>query len=776
MSEHSSDPYNSGKFQTEYSRKLSNYQLYNNLINQKDFESICNPLGLDVGQFSDSILPYNKTYNKIQVLLGDELARPFSFKAVLTNSDGVRSKLAHRDYLLKQFVYSKIQSTIQQLSSTDKEFVESSMNDILPPEQIDEMMRTSYMDAREVLANKILQYLYKALGVRAKKNDAFKHALIAGEEYVYVGEENGHPCVDVLNPLGVFFHKSPETKYVQDSLYAGYRTYMTSGEILDRYGDFLTEEQARQIDSTHEGRFGINSEFIGPTMKYGHDSSETYWNSLMSTPNPEGSYSSSNYSFNDDWVVYHMEWRSQRKVAFLTYYNEFGDEQTEILSEDFEVPHTASRTTTTGVYGMRTTTYSWNDLTGNTYSLEWKYIPEIWTGTKIGSDIYTMIGPKTYQFRKVDDPYSVKLGYHGLAFSAMNAPTVSVMDRMKPYQYLYFIVMHKLKKLIAQDQGKVFRFDTSMIDPVVGLEKTLYYLKEMNIEFYNSLQNADQPGAQHRGGKAQDAADWSQTQNIMNYINLLNAIDFQISDVAGVNKAREGQTAPGEAVTNAQTNLSMSALITEIFFQMHQDLWESVLDTLLSVATRCFRGKNIMKQYILDDMSMATLEMSTDSLDYSDMGIFTSNSGKDIKIYQMMESTAEALIRAGKTSFSDLIRSYKAVSTEDLERKVMESERRAIEREQQAAQADREAAMQLQQQSQEFEKYKLERELETKLQIAEIQSFARQVDQDTNQNDIPDQLEIEKFKADVNFKNRQLDLKEEELEIKRKTANRKPTA
>lgn len=104
------------------------------------------------------------------------------------------------------------------------------------------------------------------------------------------------------------------------------------------------------------------------------------------------------------------------------------------------------------------------------------------------------MGPKQYQFRDLDNPYSVKLGYHGLVYNSMNASSVSLMDRMKPFQYLYFIVMHKLKKLIAQDKGRIFHFDTSMVDPKLGLEKTLYYLTSLNIDFYNPLQNAEQPG------------------------------------------------------------------------------------------------------------------------------------------------------------------------------------------------------------------------------------------------------------------------------------------
>jgi hypothetical protein len=82
--------------------------------------------------------------------------------------------------------------------------------------------------------------------------------------------------------------------------------------------------------------------------------------------------------------------------------------------------------------------------------------------------MYTMIGPKDVQFRTTSNPLKVKLGYHGIVYNAMNATPVSLMDRMKPFQYLYFIIMHKLKKMIAQDKGKIFSLDSTMVDPKMG--------------------------------------------------------------------------------------------------------------------------------------------------------------------------------------------------------------------------------------------------------------------------------------------------------------------
>lgn len=253
----------SSNFDSGYQRKLSNYQLYNNVLNQIDFERECNPLGLNVGQFKDEIQPYNKTYNKIQVLLGEELRRPFNYKVVLTNDEGIKSKLEFRNKLLKDYVMAKVTAIISKVYPEAQ-----SPEEVMEPAEIAKLMNTKYLDSREITASKLLTYLTKKLSIKERKNDAFKHALLSGEEVVYVGMENGEPVVTTINTLGFFYNKSPETKYIQDGLYAGYRTYMTATDILDRYGRYLSEEDKKKIDNYIVGPFATHNEGTHPDMRY----------------------------------------------------------------------------------------------------------------------------------------------------------------------------------------------------------------------------------------------------------------------------------------------------------------------------------------------------------------------------------------------------------------------------------------------------------------------------------------------------------------------------
>lgn len=736
---------------SEYNRMLSNYQLYNNKLNQQDFERECNPLGLSIGQFQDAIQPYNKTYNKIQVLLGEEYRRPFNFRTILVNSDGIKSKLANRDKILRDYVTSQVQQVIAKLSESLGLSSEELAPELFDEKQLAEISNTSFLDAKEITASKILNYLTKKLSIQDLKNDAFKHALISAREFVYVGTRNNEPLVEVLNPLGVFYHKSAETKFIQDSLYAGYRTYLTPAEVLDRYGSYMTEEERKSIDDDY--------------MPYGHRSGRPYndADSLLLSPQgsafEEGSYGKPSAT---DLLVQHVEWKSQKKVGFLSYINEYDELQTDIVSEDFPLPEGYSTRVDKREYNRKVTTYNW-EQDGQTFSLEWSYVPEVWTGTKIGNDIYVMIGPKREQFRSMDNPQDVKLGYHGFVYNAMNSEPVSIMDRMKPFQYLYFIIMHKLKKLIAQDNGKVFPFDVSMVDPVIGLEKTLYYLKEMNISFYNPMANADQPGAYQRAGTISSATDMSNMQNIMGYINLIAAIDQQISDVAGITRQREGQVLPGEAVSNAQSAMTMSALVTEIYFSAHNKVWQQVLTSMVQVAQTVYKDKPQIKQYVLDDLTVASLQISPDEFANDEFGVFISDSAKEEELFQSMKMLSDRLLQANRAKFSDIVRMFKASSIEELERQIVTSEEQQFEQEQAAQQAQLQAQQQMEQERQQHELEMKIMDQEHEIRIAEIESFKFVKEQDADRNGVPDQFEIEKFKVDTALKMRKLDLEEEKI-------------
>jgi len=304
-----------GRFRDDYHRKLSNYQLYNNILNQRDFENELNPMGLEVGKFKDSIKPYNKTTNKINVLLGEESKRPLDFRTTVLDQEGVNSKIIQRDLDISDHVedlleqanklirehhaeeFRAMQQQQQSQQNPDQPSPETSpqsrrsegasqqelqqklqdlMNKYLDPKSVKRLEESNYVVKKEKAARRVLEYLMVSQDIKGKRNDAFKHALLTAEEPVYVGIENDEPVIKVLNPLGFFYSKDPDTKWIQDGLYAGYRTLMSGPDVIHKFGQYLTEKDVKRIEGATSGVYGMRDDIVGKTMKYDLDADVDY--------------------------------------------------------------------------------------------------------------------------------------------------------------------------------------------------------------------------------------------------------------------------------------------------------------------------------------------------------------------------------------------------------------------------------------------------------------------------------------------------------------------
>lgn len=705
----------------DYARKLANYRLYNNQIDQEDFRKECNPLGINITDFEDKIQPYNKAYNKIQVLLGEELKRPLNYKTILVNSEGIKSKQLEITKKLQVLVEEHMAQYIEALKTGDEEQSQAFLQTQLDPSELEKLKFSSYLSSKEKLANSILKYLVHQQDIKEKMNDGFKHGLLAGDEYAWVGVRNGQPVVDVLNSLGVFYEKSPEVKYVQHGTYAGYRTMMTIPDIINSFQDKLKDEDIKKLEVTYAHSSGFISK-LTPDMKYYNTSPyDQYLGSKAYRNINEGSYGTADY--NDYWLVTHLEWRSEKKVYFVKFVNEYGDEEKFMVNEDFVIPDYAQKVSTASHYGKKKVVYLFDQ-----FEVEEKWIEEVWEGVKIGQDIYCGIGPKKYQHRSVDNPHTVNLGYHGIVYNNMNAKSVSLMDRMKPFFYLYLVVVHKLKKLIAKDEGQVFHMDVTTLPENMTQEQALFYIKEIGIDFYDPLRNSEH-AAVHNRGKVTTSTAWSNMQHIMNYIQLMDNLDYQIGDVAGINRQREGQISNTEAVGNARQNILTSSTVTEAsYFYPHYKHWNNVLTSLVEVTQACWKNKSVVKQYVLDDLSVATLELEKDDLHNSDYGVFLVDSAKEAEAFATLREWGTALLQNDKAKFSDMMNLVSATSTHELHEQIKKSERDIEAKEQQMQQAQQQMQEQQIQAETQLESAKIKAEMDKAILQAKTQLQIKQMD------------------------------------------------
>ena len=756
------DKYSSGD-STGYDdrkRKQANYDLFNGKLNQDDFEYVCKPYGAGVGEMPADLRHYDIMSPKLRVLFGEEIKRPFNYKVITTNSEAISEKERARFKMLREYVVSEISQRVDaelakqmpnnEGGQTPQNPMEAQQQmaqakQALTPKEVEEYMKRDYQGSKEIQASQLLDYLTKKEKLKEKFNKGWKHALIAGEEIYWAGIVNAEPVVRTVNPLYFDCDKDPDNDNIQDSQWAKYTMRMTPGSVIDSFGEYLSENQIKDL-------------YDGTTVAGGGNplGSETfnYDDELFS------SFFSDSFLDADGSTyikVVHCEWRSLKKLGFLVYLDSMGVQQEMIVDEKYKF-----------------------DQSKGDVSIKWEWIPEVWEGTKIGSDVYVNIRPKPNQFKDLDNLYSCKLGYVGKIYNNLNSESISMIDRMKPYQYLYNIIMYRLELDLASDKGKKFLADINQIPSSLGMdmEKWLYYFDAMGIAWIN-------PNEEGKRGKQNTFNQWqsvdlTMAQTIQQKVSLLEYLEQQCGEVSGVTKQREGQIGPNELVGSSQQAVVQSSHITEELFYNHGTVKKDLLEALIDSSKVAYAERPKKIQYILDDMSIAMFTVDPDEFTNASYGVFVSDSARDQELFDYLKTLSHAALQNQQAELSDVIKMFSTNSTAQMKAILEKSEESRRARDEQQAQAEREskekieqAKLEDKQADRDLDKYKVDEDNATKLAIAELKAFEAQTDRDINNNGIRDDLEIAKLREQVRMNERKANIEDRKLDQKERDITQK---
>tara|TARA_R110001606_G_scaffold158423_2_gene302170 strand:- start:8191 stop:10683 length:2493 start_codon:yes stop_codon:yes gene_type:complete len=774
-------------------KKQVNYDLFNGKLNQGDFTHILNPFGFSESEFPATMQHYDIISPKIQLLMGEEIKRPFNFKVVSHDPDAISKIEEQKKEMLMQYLYSVLvtpeeeeaqQQQMQELAASDPE--KAALTQPKTPAQIEKYINFEYQDIREITAQRILEYLTREDNLEEKFNRGFKDALIAGEEIYWVGDISGNPTVRVCNPLDIRVILDPDSPWIDESQAVIEERWLTLSTVLDEYYEYLEPSELDMLEKGVTGR--DNSSKGGVNYPYSEFNIINYANVLDTVGS--GVYDPGmirSYRRNGMVRVLQVEWKSMRKIGIISYSDESGTKQEDIVDEIFELPKYAEKKGKKWLF--------------DGVELQWFWISEYWEGTKIAEDIYCNVKPKLNQRRDLNNPSDVKSGYVGYIYNERNSESISLIDRMKPFQYLYNIIYYRTELALAKSKGKVALMDIAQIPSSEGwdVSKWMYYLESMGVMFINSREE---------GNRSTQAAPFNQFQSIDlsmgNYINthvqLLENVKNELGELSGVSRQRQGQVSSSELVGNTERAVVQSSHITEFWFYAHNECKKKVLTALVDVAKMSYReGKKI--QYIADDMSRTFMNIEPEDFTNSSYGIFVSNASKDDRALDSLKSLAQSALQAGVVSFTDVASILQSESITTV-RKMLENSQAEMEKKQaEAQQAEMQSAQQVQQAETEKEMAKEDREdartqldNETKVKIALINAEARLIDADDNNDGYVDRkegenasteiedsakraLEQQKMQADLGLKKEELAEKKRSNKanesIKRSSANKK---
>lgn len=689
--------------------KIINYNLIDGKVNIHDMELILNPTKTQASYIPTDIQHYPIMNSRLNVLQGEESKRLFDYKVVVTNPNAISEIEQNK----KNAIFQQVQELVQSQSQSEEEFNQRIA-------QMGEFFNYEWQDLRELRANCLLNHYVKELDMPSIFNKGFMDAMTVGEEIYQVDIVSGEPTLRKLNPCKVRAFKAGYSSNIEDADIIVIEDYWNPSRIIDEYHEYLSPKDIKKIEEYGDSlggnvyddlgnvdeRYGFIPSVYGETSYLSTDFFNIYDGSpLRNTLLPS--------DFGGNIRVVKVYWKSLRKIKKIKFYD----------TETGEVD-----------YKLETEDYILKEDQGEEEKIMW--VNEAWEGTLIGKDIYINIRPRVVQFNRMSNPSRCHFGIIGSIYNKNENKPFSLVDMMKPYSYLYDAVHNRLNKLIANNWGKILRMDFAKIPKGWDIEKWMYFVVSNNIAVENSY-NEGQYGA--AAGKLAGALnnnnngvlDMELGNSIQSYISLLEYIKSDMGDVGGVNNHRLGQIANRETVGGVERATLQSSHITEWLFITHENLKKRVLEAFLEVAKIALKGNTMKFEYILPDKTSRIIDIDGDDFAECDYGLVVDNSDGLQKLQQQLEGLAQAALQNNMLNFSSLMKLYTSNSIAEKIRIVEKTEQGMLQQRQQEMQQQQELAQQQiqanaeqQQREMQFKDAINQRDNETKIMVAEINSQA----------------------------------------------------
>lgn len=713
----------------------------------EDLAMIINPDNIQAGFIPDRIQHYPIMNSKLSVLRGEESKRVFDYRVVITNPNAISEKENTR----KEELTARLQQVIADKSQSEDEF-----NQEL--EKINDYFTFEWQDSREIRANALLSHYTKEYNIPLLFNMGFMDGMIVGEEIYQCDIVGGEPTIEKINPLKIRVFKSGYSNRIEDAGMIVIEDYWSPSRVIDTFYDSLSRKDIEYIekaqgnvsggatdsmDNVDERQGFVNRVFVGEeaTMQDGF-----FWDPIGNADSINSNLAP--FDTLGNIRVIRVYWKSLRKIKKVKSYDPMTGEE---------------------LFSFYPETYILKKDQGEEEEIFW--INEAWEGTKIGSDIYVNMRPRVIQYNRLSNPSRCHFGIIGSIYNINDNRPFSLVDMMKPYNYLYDVIHDRLNKLIAKNWGKIITLDIAKVPEGWDIEKWLYFAKTNSIAVVNSFKEGTKGAATGKiaGGlnnASSGVIDAELGNTIQQYTNLLEFIKMEMSEVAGITKQREGQVANRETVGGVERATLQSSHITEYLFLIHDDVKKRTLEAFLETAKIALKGRSKKFQYLLSDGSIQIMNIDGDEFAEADYGLVVDNSNGLQELQQKMNMLAQAALQNQILNFSTIMKLYNSSSLAEKQRLVEKNEAQLMERQQQMQQQQMEAQQQQAQMQAQLQQAKMEQEYkmnsennETKIIVAEINSQA-EADRLAlmNQDDGIEESEFsEEAKANLLEKMRQFD-------------------
>ena len=407
------------------------------------------------------------------------------------------------------------------------------MQDLNIKEQLDKLIEDineNFISEYEIAGQNVVEYIIQSRNVDlvTKLKQLFIDLLVSGFTFYRVlpSSSGKNIRIECLNPLNVFPDLNYDSPYINESYRVVVRTYLTRNQILSKYGKDLSKNDLAKI--------------------------EEMWTDALETT---GSY-------------------------FVRSYNQDGTPATDGLRAGEEV---------TPGYPEQ---HWYNKDLIPVYEVEWietdkNFVEQRYSTVRIGSEIYVLKGLDKEVIRTKDEPNKATLSVNGVWFNNRGGEPFSMVQKCMVLQDRYDLLHFYRDNLIAQS-GSVGDFvNLPTLPAILGDDLSERLMKWKAYKKAGlALIDTSQEGQVNTGQAPLNTMfngfdDTVKVQAIQAIQLAIDSVEQTTSSITGVFRERLNGIQQRDAVTNVQTGINNSFIVTKQWhYQMDLVTREILLDAL----------------------------------------------------------------------------------------------------------------------------------------------------------------------------------------------------
>lgn len=590
----------------------------------------------------------------IDALVGEYLGMPTLPKVTCKDTDTI-SKITREKQIkiateVVSFLQKRLKNKLLEQIQNKKD-----IQDVLIQQDIENLIEDlnyDFTSEYEIAAQNVIQYIMQSreTDFKNKQKRLLLDLLIAGYMCYRTkpSVSKNNVKIDILDPRNTFFDINPESNYLKDSYRCVVRRWLTKSQILNEYGNDLSKKDIKDIEDTwNDLSWDSGSYYVrttgGSTM--GIRAGEEI--AIVGTPDEQ-------YRYRDLIPVYEVEWLETDK----------------------------------------------------------HYVMQRYKTIRIGQDIHILIGKDDSVIRSIDNPNYCSLSINGIYNANRSNQPYSLVLACANLQDKYDLLNFYRDNLIASSGTVGDIIDVSMLPKFLGVNLTDRIQKALAWKKQGAfLIDSSQEGRLGNGQTAPNTIyngydDTVKVQAIQAIQLAKDSVEQTCSSITGVFKERLNGIQQRDAVTNVQTSVNNSFIISKHWYQQMDTVTEEILLDALNEAKIVFKN-GITGTLILGDKQVRIFTALPEHFTMSDYDVHITSSSDMTRDTEQLKALVPELIKAGQLDAEAIIDLATTKSTTDVKIKIhkaIQKQKKENNQVQQLGQQLQQAQQQLQQMQQELQK------------------------------------------------------------------------